>query len=417
MRQVIVGNSAAALSAIKAIREVDSSCPITLISRERYNAYSPVLLTYYLRGSLSRDDLFIVDSDFYKTMRVETILGSRAIAVDPSQQTVHLENGKIVEHDNLLIATGASPIGLDSPGNSAGNVFSVRTVEDAEGILSCAKTAKSVVVIGGGLIGLQVSDALFKEVGRLTIMEWSGQLLPESIDAKCAGIIQREIESRGISVILGRKVARINKKGKKAVVISDSGEEVTADLVVISIGLRPNIQLVRNSGIEVNRGILVDEQMRTNVKNIFAAGDVSEGENLVTGKKEVLPTWTNACRQGRIAGLNMAGYEQRYEGGIRETIATLFGLTIAAIGKAKTSKDDETELHFYDPDRMSYRKILIANDRIVGAVLLSKTVDVGILGNLIRNRRNILPWKEEIAKVPLDMRKVLLQSTVSGSRS
>jgi len=396
------------LSAVKAIRDFDSCCTITLISAESYNAYSPVALTYYLKGVILRDGLFIVDSDFYIANHVKTILGNEATMVDPSRQTVHLKNGEEVEYDNLLIATGASPIHLDILGDGPANVFSVRTIEDAESIFECVRRAKEITVVGAGLIGLQVSDALFREKNKLTIIESAGQVLPELVDVDCASILQTEIESYGISVLLGRRIKKIEKRGKKAVVVSDSGEETEADMVIVGIGLKPNTHLVNDSGIVVNRGILVDERMRTNVDNIFAAGDVAEGENVVTGEKEVLPTWSNACHQGRIAGLNMVGCAQSYEGGLRETITTIFGLTVAAIGLTKTPMySGIKELSFTNPDRMSYRKILLADSRVVGAILLGRTGDAGILSNLIRNRKDISLWEEEIARNSLDVRKLL----------
>lgn len=401
------------MSAIKAIREVDRLCPITLISAERYHAYSPVALTYYLKGMISREGLFIVNGDFYRVHDVKTILGNEATRIDPSLQTIHLKNGEGVEYDNLLIATGASPTSLEISGDGPSNVFSVRTIEDAESILKYTMVSREIIVVGAGLIGLQVSDALHREKNKLTIVEWSGQVLPELIDYDCAAIIQKEIESHGILVLLGQKVKRIEKRGKKAVVVSDSGEEIKADMVIVGIGFKPNIHLVNNSGIMVNRGILVNEQMRTCINNIFAAGDVSEGKNLVTSKNEILPTWSNACRQGRIAGVNMAGCEQSYEGGLRETITTMFGFTVAAIGIAKVSKDiDIEELSSFNPDTMSYRKILLADNRVVGAILLGRTGDAGILSSLIRNRKNISLWEGEIARTPLNMRKLLI-STVS----
>lgn len=408
-RQVIIGNSAAGLSAIKAIREIDDVCPITLISSENCNAYSPVSLTHYLKGEMPRESLFIVHSDFYKMNNVEMEFGSRAIWADHLQQTVHLENGRKVKYDNLLIATGASPIKLPVSEDGFDNVFSLRTIEDAEKISKCIRTAKEVIVIGAGLIGSQVSDGLFKEGIRLTIVEWAEQVLPDIADINSAAILQKEIESHGISILLGRRVKGIRRKGKKTVVTTDSGEELIADMVVVGIGVRPNIQLINTREIKVNRGILVDETMRTNVDNIFAAGDVSEGENLVTGRNEVLLNWSNACKQGRMAGSNMAGCEQKYDGGLAENITTIFGLTLATVGLPRVAKGNGVEeLLFYNPKEKSYRKILLAGDRVVGAVLIGRTSDVGILKNFIRIKKDISPWKGTIARIPLDIRELLL---------
>lgn len=413
-RQVIIGNSAASLSAIKAIREMDKLCPITVISAENCNAYSPVFLTYLLRGALSKKDLFITGSDFYKDNGVVAIFGNKAVHVDPKIQQVHLNNDSTVEYDNLLIATGASPISPVASMKGLDNVFSLRTITDAEKILKCAKMSKEVLIVGGGLIGMQVANAFVGKKTKLTIMEWSKQVLPESIDVDCAAILQKEIESCGISVILGEKVVGIEKCGKKAIIVSDSGKEVAADMVIVGIGLKPNVQLAERSGIKLNRGILIDSQLRTNFENIFAAGDVSEGENLVTGKREVLPTWINACRQGKIAGQNMAASSQIYEGGIRETITTIFGLSIVAVGLVKAQKEEKIiELQFSDTKRKIYRKILLNDNRIVGAVLLNNIVDAGILGNLIRNKKNISSFTEQLLEAPIDMRKLLTLSDIN----
>jgi len=406
-RQVIIGNSAAGLSAIKGIRKVDRVCPIILISVESCNAYSPVLTTYYLKGRISKEDFFIVDSDFYRSQGIKTVFGRKVIEVDPLEQKVRLDNGIDIMYDNLLIATGASPINLGSSGNGLDNVFSLRTIESAEGIFECAKTAKEVVLIGAGLISLQTGDALSKEGVKLTIIEQARQILPETVDDDCAAIVQKELESCGISILLGEKVKGIRRRGNKAIVTSHRGKELAADMVVVGIGVRPNIELVKNSGIKIDRGIWVDDTMRTNINNIFAAGDVSQGENLVTGRKEVLPNWINACRQGRIAGLNMAGSQWKYEGGLRETVTTIFGLTIVAIGLSRALNDGQRELLCCDSVGKVYRKIVLANNKIVGCVLMGSVKDAGILKHLISNRGDLLSWKERIVAFPLDLRQLL----------
>lgn len=411
-KQVIIGNSAAGLSAIKAIREVNRCCPITLISGESCNAYSPVLITYYLKDRISREGLFIVDDDFYKSGNVKTIFGHKVTRVEPSKQVVYLDSGEVIGYDNLLIATGASPVRLRDSENEPGNVFSVRTIEDADRIVQRAKRAREVIVIGAGLIGLQVADALSGKEIKLTMIEWADQVFPETADPDCAAIVQKEIESYGISIHLGERVKEIKQRGDKTVVISGLGEELSADMVITGIGVTPNVQLISGSGIEVNRGIVVDGMMRTNISNVFAAGDVSEGENLATGKNEILPNWSNACKQGRIAGLNMAGYEQRYEGGLRETITSIFGLILVAIGLVHAPKNNVVEeISFVELQRKTYRKVLVAGDRMVGAVLLGKIEDAGIIKSFIRNKKKVSRWKEGIARSPLDMRKVLLSVT------
>lgn len=407
-RQVIIGNSAAALAAIRAIREVDSFCPITVISAEDCVAYSPVLLTYYLGGRIPRENLFIVDDGFYKRNGVSAVLGSRVVALDLSEQVVRLENDSRVRYDNLLICTGATPISLIGPGANQDNVLTLRTIEDTERVAQLAQKTREAVIVGAGLIGLQTAEALFLRRIKPTIVEWAAQVFPENIDADCAAIVREGIESCGIPVCLGKRVSEIKSQNGKAAVISDSGEIWTGDMVVVGVGLRPNSQFARDGGVEVNRGILVDEFMRTNIGNVYAAGDVSEGMDMLSGERAVLATWSNACRQGRIAGLNMAGCKQEYEGGIRETITTILGMTVASIGLSHAGNDSGLdEIKFSDPVTKVYRKILLADNRIVGAVLLKRAGDAGIIGNLIRNKTDVSQWKDKMARTPLTMRELL----------
>jgi NAD(P)H-nitrite reductase large subunit len=326
-----------------------------------------------------------------------------------------LENSEQVEYDHLLIATGASPLSIHRPEDKFNHVFCLRTLEDGQRILEGTKTAREIVVVGGGLIGLQTVEALSRKGMKLTLVEWSQQLLPEMADAGCASIIQREMESHEIAVILGRKVVEIREVGEKAILVLDSGEELIADMVIVGIGLKPNIEMLKNSGIKVNRGILIDEFMRTNIRDVFAAGDVSEGKNIVTGRTEVLPNWSNACGQGRIAGLNMAGCEQKYEG-IGEAITEIFGLIMVSIGLHKAEEGDGIkEVSFSNPERKRYRKLWLSNGRIVGAVLLGTVQDAGILKNLIRNKKDISAWAGEISRNPMDMRKVL--ASIAGDQN
>jgi NAD(P)H-nitrite reductase large subunit len=408
-KQVVIGNSAAGLAAVKAIREVDRACPVTLISAEDCNAYSPVLLTYYLANQISKEDLFVVDDDFYKQHQVNLIFGVKAINLDASAQRVLLEDSSQVEYDKLLIATGASAIRLDGTGDKAGHVFTLRDIKDAEKIMKCGRKAKEAIIVGAGLIGLQTADALFRKGINCTIVERANQVFPENVDRECAGIIQKTIESHGVPTFLGQKVSSIESKADRVTVTSVSGEEWVGDMVVVGVGLKPNNQLVQSSAVKVNMGIVVDDFMRTSVSNVYAAGDVSEGVNLVSGGKEVIPTWSNACRQGRIAGLNMAGRPQRYEGGLRETITTVFGMTLASVGLCRADGNEGVEeLVLSDLERKVYRKLLLAGNRLAGAIMLSGTRDAGPIGNLIRNRVDITFWKDSFLKLPMDLRSRFL---------
>ena len=408
-KQVIVGNSAAGLNAVQAIREIDDSCTITLISMEDCRSYSPVLLTYYLKGKIPREDIFIVNHDYYKENRVDAKLGCEVIGISPSRQVISIKDCEEIKYDNLLIATGASPVKLEHSEDTIDHLFYLRTIEDVEKILAQAKHADRIIVVGAGLIGLQAAEAIFHEGIQLTIIEWSNQVLPRIADFTSAGIIQKEIESRGISVYLEKKIDKIIKVAGKVKVVTGSNEQLTADMVVVATGVRPNCQFLESSGVKINRGIVVDGTMRTNIDHIFAAGDVCEAKNLITGKSDVIPLWGNACRQGRIAGLNMTGVKEKFDGGLAENVTTIFGLTVASVGLSEPPNGDGIEeIQFCNPARKIYRKIIVSDNKLLGAVLLGDTEDVGILGNFIRNRKEISPWQEDLARSSFESKRLLL---------
>lgn len=220
LRQVIVGNGAAGLSAIKTIREARRPCNIILVSSENCDAYSPVMMTHCLSGEISKDQMFIADSHFYEENDVERLFGDKAIGLDPSKQMVYLESGRQVAYDNLLIATGASPKSLEVESIEANNILSLRTMWDMERISELTKIAKESIVIGGGLVSLQVADALYKRGFKLTLLVSSGQILSRNLNADSAGIIQQEMESRGVSIFCGINVRGVKRGGEKVIITS-----------------------------------------------------------------------------------------------------------------------------------------------------------------------------------------------------
>ena len=401
-RHVILGNSAAALSAIKAIRDNDSNSEITLISAENLYAYSPVLLTYYVSNKIKRKDIFLADQRFYQDYCVDLILGNKATGVDPDNQQVKLADGGIVGYDKLLIATGSSPKRLGIKGEDEEGVFTLKTMDHADKLVKRSARMKKVVIIGGGLIGLQVANALFKDGRKITIVIGSKQPLSQNVDPSCAENVCQGIMDCGMLILFESNPISIKRVKKKLIVELNSDRNLKADAVVIGKGVNPNMQLVQESGIEVNRGILVDDFMRTNIPNVFAAGDVAEGMNLITGERQVIATWPNACSQGNTAGINMAGGESKFSG-LNGNVCSLMGRTVASVGVTRPENDDYEEVVYRDTGKGLYRKLVWnKRDEIVGAILMGKAEDIGIITNFIRCR----------VKIPREGRNKMVRSTV-----
>ena len=407
-KHTIIGNSAAGLSAVKAIRKLGDSGPIVLISAENCNAYSPVLTTYYIAGQISRSDLFLVDDGFYRKFNVETIFGRRAVEIDPVKQLVYLDRGPKVGYDNLLIASGASARSLENvDGDASKYVSTLRTIEDADEIKKASEKAKEVVVTGAGLVSLQTIKAILGRGMRITAVVGSQQVLSQQMDPEGAAIIQEKLEAQGVSILLGRGVDRVIRKGDRAYVVTSFNEALPADLVVVGKGVQANTEMVRGTGIKVNNGILVDERMRTNLENVFAAGDVAEGRNAISGQMEVIATWLNACAQGEIAGLNMAGCPSERRGQFRENVTTISGVAVASIGLSRPEDGEFKEVRYVDVKRGVYRKVFLDGPRVVGALLLGRIEDAGVIRHCIANEIDVSPWEDKIAMAPLDFGRIL----------
>jgi NAD(P)H-nitrite reductase large subunit len=401
-KHLILGNSAAALNAVKAIRENDSTSNITLVSAEEHYAYSPVLLTYYVAQKIKRSALFLADQNFYQQYGVELILGNPATRVDPQNRQVTLANNDVLDYDNLLIATGSSAKPLGIPGEDLPGVFTLKTIDDADKLVKFAGRMKDIVIMGGGLIGLQAANALYREDRNIKIIIGSKQPLSRNVDPSCAENVCQGIRECGMSILFETYAVSVEKAKNKLSVSLSSGENLEADAVIIGKGVSANMQMVAESEIAVNHGIIVDETMRTNVPNVFAAGDVAEGLNLITGQRQVIATWPNACSQGRTAGINMAGGIDKNEG-LSSNICGFLGSAIASVGITNPENDDFKEVVADDPAKGRYRKLVWnKKDELVGAVLMGKVADIGVITSLIRNR----------VKIPREKRDQMVRSTV-----
>jgi nitrite reductase (NADH) large subunit len=407
-KHTIIGNSAAGLSAIKAIRKSGDSRHIVLISREKCPAYSPVLTTYYIGGRIERTRLFLVDDDFYRRHKVQTIFGRRVVEVDTGNRRLHLDDRSRLEYDSLLVASGASARSLDTVEPDASPyVSTLRTVQDADKIKTAMGRAKAVAVTGAGLVSLQTVRAVLGRGLKITALVGSEQVLSQQMDKESASIIQEKLEAEGVKFLFGRNVERVYKKGGRAQVVTSYGESLPADLVVVGKGVRPNMEMIRDTAIKTNTGILIDDRMRTSVQDVYAAGDVAEAKNDITGETEVIATWFNACAQGETAGLNMADRPARLRGRIRENVTTIAGVAVASIGESNPDYGRYREIRHVDPGRCEVRKLYLDGPHLVGALLIGNTDDAGIIRYCIANRVDISPWKDKVVAAAMDFGEIL----------
>ena len=395
---IIIGNSVAAVSAVEGIREVDAEGPITIVAKEPHHCYSRPLISYWLAGKLDDRRMSYRNPDFYETNNVRAILGVEAKRIDPEKRTVELSDGRSLPFEKLLIATGSRPILLPEVMDAKlRGVFTFSGWDDARAIRdfmehNCVRRA---VVVGGGLIGIKSVEALVASGVKATIVELAGHLLSGTFDTTASALAQQRLEKTGVQVRCGTTIARLTgQDGKVTGAVLRDGEEIPCDIVILAVGVIPNTGVAEGTGIRVDRGILVDNFMQTSVSGIYAAGDVAQAMDTLSGTRRPMPIFPNAFRQGLIAGRNMAGLRQSYAGGVNMNSIDIMGLPTISVGIAEAQGDGYEVLRVLDKDKPAYRKIILKGDRIVGAVFVGEIDRAGIVTGLIREGVGVAGFKE-----------------------
>ncbi len=398
MKYLIIGNSAAAVGAVEAIRRNDKGNSITMISDEPHHVYSRPLISYLLAEHTKEDKMYYRDESFYKENNVETVFNKRVTGVDTKKKQVILENKKKIDYDKLLIATGGTPFVPPIKGKDRKNVYTFTKWSDATEILKVSKNVKKAVVIGAGMIGLKAIEGLNAIGIDVTVVELAPEVLSRALDKDASRIVQRKMEEAGVEVITNNEVVEISGKGNIAsgVVLRDK-KKIKCDLVIVAIGVIPNTGFIKESGIKINRGIVVDEKMGTNIKGVYAAGDVVEALNMLTNEKMPIPIWPLAYRQGSIAGDNMSGGSQVYKGGFPMNSIEFLGAPTISLGIIDPRGEGYESLIKNDAKNGNYKRIIIKNERLVGAILVGADVDrAGILTGLIKEQKPVTAFKDKL---------------------
>lgn len=407
MNFVIIGGSAAGLSACESIRELDKKGDITLISDEKEPLYSRCLLTYLISGKLDKDRIKFKNGDFYKENKIEAIHGVKAVSLDVKIKTVTLDNSKTVKYDKLLIATGASPKKLNIAGEEKRGVFDLRNIEDAKKIMSALDKVETIAILGGGLIGLRDAYALRLRGKKVKVFVKSPQVLSQMLDKDAADIIESRLTANGIEIIKGVAATGINGKDSVSGITLEGKKEIPCQMVIVGKGVTPNTDIVKGTGIDVKEGIVINGQAQTSAKDVYAAGDVAEAMDIITGSYRVNAIWPVAVEQGRIAGLNMAGKKAVYDGSSMMNSVDFYDLATISIGITKPKEAGFEELVHIDNAKGIYKKIVIKDNIICGAILVNEVGNAGVYGILIKKRIDISSVKDILLSRNFDYAKIL----------
>lgn len=390
---VIIGDGIAAITSIKAIREVDLVSEIYLIGEEEFYPYNRIRLSKGMLDSLEENNILLQKKDWYEENKVNILVGTKVVGIDTDSKTILLSNDTNINYDKLLFANGARnnipPItGIDKKG-----VHTLKTLKNALDIKKDLNQNNKVIIIGGGIQGLETAWILHKHGKEVTIIELQSRLMPKQLDSRASKILEDIITSYGIKVLTGVAVEEVLGDSNVEGVLLDNGSKLEGEVLIYSVGIRPNIDLVKDTKIKTSKGILVNDKMETNIESIYAVGDVAEFNN------QVLGLWNIAIEQGKTAGSNIVGKNVGYKSIAPVTTLNSFDISLFSMGC--TDEKDSTKILLHESDNSKeYKKIFIKDNKIVGAIVIGDTRKSPLLKSAIEKEVDL--EKFDICNISVD---------------
>ncbi len=425
-KYLIIGNSAGGIGAAEAIRQADKVGAITIVSDEPYPSYSRPLISEYLAEKCSLERMLFRPPDFYEKNNIRTILGRKAEQLNIDDHTIKLDDGRKITWEKLLLATGGVPIVPGIDGTGLKGVFTFTTLDDAKAIDEFLNQypARKVraVVIGGGLIGVSVTEALVKRGVDVTIVEMKERVLNTILDEETSALEAEALRRVGVEIITGHTVGKVSSylEGEATGVTLDDGRPIPCEMVIVAIGVRPRTEFVSDTGIKINRGITVDRYMATSSPDVYACGDAAEAYDFIYGENRLTPIWPNAYMGGRVAGFNMAGVSTEYQNGTVLSSLKYFGLDVVAAGMV-TPPDGKG----YDVLRRrygdTYRMVVLKDGLVVGMAFVGNIEKSGIVFSLMKDKVKVDGFREaliaddfSLASLPEEIWRPRLEMPSSG---
>jgi len=410
MKHVILGAGPAGVIAAETLRRLDPGSDVVLVGSESEPPYSRMAIPYLLAEHVGEEGTYLRHGvDHYKKLSIDVRVG-RASRVSPDDGIVHLDDGSSLAYDRLLIATGSHTVKPPIHGMDLAGIENCWTLEDARNIAARAKPGSEVVLMGAGFIGCIVLEALVTRKVKLTVVEMADRMLPRMMDEIGGDMIKRWCENHEVRVLTSTRVTSIENTGERLTLNLDSGDPLPANLVVCATGVKPNTAFLEGSGVETDLGILVNEALETNVRGIFAAGDVAQGPDFSTGKQEVHAIQPTASEHGRIAARNMSGRPTTFRGSLSMNVLNTLGLVSSSFG-LWMGVDGGEQATAVDADGFKYLRLEFDGDLLVGALALGLTQHVGVVRGLIQTRVPLGAWKERLLKNPHRVMDAYLECT------
>lgn len=386
-KYLIIGNGVAGTTAAEHIRKTDPKGQITIVTDETLPFYYRIRLNEFISGDIKEEALVAKKEEWYRNHRIDLKLDTRMTGADPEKKVAIAGDNQEYPYDVLLVAAGSHSFVPPIRGADKNGVFALRSIQDARDIVTRAGSLQDVILIGGGLLGLEAGNALRKLGKKITVVEFFPRLLPRQLDVDGAGRLQAIMEDMGFSFRLGAKTEEITGEDQVTGVRLEDGETLSAGMVIISAGVRPNLELAEALGLEKDKGIKVDERLRTSRPDVYAAGDVAEFRGFPYG------IWPAAMEQGKIAGINMAGGTASYDGTTMANTLKVVGIDLASAGDIDADHKFESQVV---QDEKVYKKIVIDDHRIIGCIMLGDTKGFQKVTGMMSDKLDVSGIKAEI---------------------
>ncbi len=397
MKYLIIGSGAAGYSAACAIRKNDGKAEITLATEEAFIPYARPLISYFLKSGFPQARADIKPEAFYKEQKITVLLSKKAKSIDAKKKKVLFEDGASLSYDKLLLAMGSVPFVPPMEGvASQENVFTFLNFDSAIKIRDYIKPDMKVAVIGGGLIGLKAAEGVFSTCKDVTVFELADRILPTILDKQAASIVEAHLRKNGIVCLTGDTVAKAQGADKVNSLTLKSGKELDCDVLIVAVGVRPNVELAKSASAEVGRGVIVGEDMQTSVKDIYAAGDLCESIDRTDGSKKILALWPNAIEQGAIAGNTMSGGSGAFKGSIAMNAIDFFGMRVTTAGLINPPDDAGCEQRVIS-DGTFYKKFVIKDDLLKGYIFVNTMERAGLYTDLIKSETPLSSLTGDVA--------------------
>jgi len=387
---VIIGNGMAAARLCEELAQhALGRYAIAVVGTEPQLAYNRVLLSSVLAGDVPASDIVLKPASWWRDRGMTLRYGAAATAVDVEARTVTLSDGKALPFAKLVFATGSRAARLPVAGADLPGVLTFRDVADAALIARAARAGTRAVVVGGGLLGIEAAYGLAKTGAKVTLVHLMDRLMERQLDARAAAMLKRAVEAKGIDVLLETATARFVGKERVEAVELKEGRCLTADIVVVAVGVKPNAEIAAAAGLAVNRGIVVDDRLATGAADVFAIGECAEHRGVCYGLVEP------ANEQAQVLAARLCGREARYDGSINATNLKVSGVHVFSAGDFLGAPGTES-IVFADPGLGTYRKLVVGEGRLVGAVLYGDTADARWYLDLMRSGVAIGSFREDL---------------------